>query len=171
MHMDPATAIYKSLTRASLNSFRLIRLLTDDVTGLRYLEIVRPQSATYEAVYHVTTWPVSPAIPIPVIYFNLYSIATNDDDDDDSTQERDLVTDMDTLVDVLVPRTFRGQVARMPAISQGVHPVSGLPAYFVHPCQTESWMRIMMEGDAVVDVDELYCAWFRTFGQVVGLQK
>lgn len=153
---DPATQVYNWLVSTANIPGRL-RLLTDDVSGRRYLEIVRELApAPYQVTYHVLTWPVSSAgaTPVPVLYFNVYAVQAG---------RQELLTDVEKVVELLVPQVYRSQVEARPAVSQGTHPVTGLPAFFVHPCQTEEWMAQVKEAP------DVYALWFQTFGQVVGL--
>lgn len=154
--IDPATNLYHRLADSKAN-IDILRLIHDDLTTSSYLEIQRDLSL-YRAVYNITTWPVASdqAIPIPVLYFNLYEM-------DDETGSMDLITDVNRVVELVVPDVYRSQIDSMPAISQGMHPVTGIPAFFVHPCKTEHWMSLMGSQD------DIYYLWYQTFGQVVGL--
>lgn len=160
---DPATAVYEWLARdtARVPAQVRLRLLTDALTGRRHLELVH-DGPTLQVTYHVLAWPVSAAgaAAVPVLYFNVYR----------KTQPADVldaVTDVDAVVDLLVPEVYRSQLrGALGGLSQGTHPVTGLPAFFLHPCQTERWMAEVADHN---QSQNLYVLWFQTFGQVVGL--
>lgn len=152
MTRDPPTDIYRYLTTLSTLPGR-VKLLHDDLTDQSYLEITR-ELPDHVILYHVLTWPVAAEVPVPVLYFNVHAIEDG---------QLDLVTDVSAVMDFLVPEIYRAEVSNLPALSQGMHPVTGLPAFFVHPCKTQDWMRLMG------DIPDVYPLWFQTFGQVVGL--
>ncbi|KAI7283883.1 hypothetical protein KC345_g2699 [Hortaea werneckii] len=78
----------------------------------------------------------------------------------------------DEVYDFLVPVTYRAQlqaVGPMSALSMtGEHPVTGGPAYFVHPCLTQDSMRAVMAGRQV-SATEYLGMWFGIVGATVGL--
>lgn len=156
---DPATHLYHSLSTSRSTQIDRLRLIRDDITACNFLELERNPSPRLRVVYHVATWPVlaetTTTLAIPVLYFNVYEI--------NETGQLDLITDVVRIVELLVPEIYKSQVSSIPSISQGIHPVSGLPAFFIHPCKTEEWMKLMGERDNIYDL------WYQTFGQVVGL--
>ena len=54
------------------------------------------------------------------------------------------------------------------ALSMTDHPITGLPAYFVHPCRTAEAMRGMLDGE--VKPEAYLLMWFGLIGGGVGLE-
>ncbi|KAI7156946.1 hypothetical protein KC349_g5939 [Hortaea werneckii] len=76
------------------------------------------------------------------------------------------------VYDLLVPHPYKAQlqaVGPMSALSMtGEHPVTGGPAYFVHPCLTQDSMRAVMAGRKV-SAAEYLALWVGVVGATVGL--
>ncbi|KAI6908348.1 hypothetical protein KC318_g4785 [Hortaea werneckii] len=102
----------------------------------------------------------SPTYQVPVLYLSFPS--TN----------RSPLPPPDEVYDLLVPHPYRAQlqaVGPMSALSMtGEHPVTGGPAYFVHPCLTQESMRAVMAGRKV-SAAEYLALWFGVIGATVGL--
>ncbi|KAI7226683.1 hypothetical protein KC330_g8723 [Hortaea werneckii] len=101
-----------------------------------------------------------PTYQVPVLYLSFPS--TN----------RSPLPPPDEVYDLLVPHPYRAQlqaVGPMTALSMtGEHPVTGGPAYFVHPCLTQDSMRAVMAGRQVSAVEYL-ALWIGVVGATVGL--
>lgn len=65
-------------------------------------------------------------------------------------------------------RTAIETVGVMGGVSQGDHPVLGLPFYFVHPCNTADAMR-EWEGEKKLGPEGYLVIWMGIVGGVVGL--
>ncbi|KAI7283989.1 hypothetical protein KC343_g1200 [Hortaea werneckii] len=107
----------------------------------------------YDIVY-------SPTYQVPVLYLSFPSTG------------RSPLPSPDEVYNLLVPFTYRAQlqaVGPMSALSMtGEHPVTGGPAYFVHPCLTQDSMRAVMAGREV-SAAEYLVMWIGVVGATVGL--
>jgi ubiquitin-like-conjugating enzyme ATG10 len=78
---------------------------------------------------------------------------------------------LDTLHSILVPDLHRIHVQNvgiLGAISKSDHPVTGIPLFFVHPCQTLAAMtslQISQSGEP----DDYLLGWIGIMGAAVGL--
>ncbi|GAB1742584.1 hypothetical protein NU219Hw_g8124t1 [Hortaea werneckii] len=115
--------------------------------------IENEREVNYDIVY-------SPTYQVPVLYLSFPS--TN----------RSPLPPPDEVYDLLVPHPYRAQlqaVGPMSALSMtGEHPVTGGPAYFVHPCLTQDSMRAVMAGRKV-SAAEYLVLWVGVVGATVGL--
>lgn len=93
-------------------------------------------------VYTIVPWAADPEIP--VLYFSVY--------DDDSAA----VTTFETVVDVIGANE---DVQKF--ISLCEHPITGLPCFFLHPCNTKQ-----MLGELGQDK---YILWLAGVGRTIGL--
>ena len=111
------------------------------------------REVNYDIVY-------SPTYQVPVLYLSFPS--TN----------RSPLIPPDEVYDLLVPYPYRAQlqaVGPMSALSMtGEHPVTGGPAYFVHPCLTLDSMQAVMAGRKV-SAAEYLALWVGVVGATVGL--
>ncbi|KAL4783483.1 hypothetical protein BJX76DRAFT_255693 [Aspergillus varians] len=101
---------------------------------------------------------LSPTYQVPVLYFVL--------------RGADKPLGMDEVYDYLVPDQYRKDiqgVGIMGAISFGYHPVSGTPAFFVHPCNTADAMRDIASGQGV-SPETYLIIWLGLVGNCVRLQ-
>ncbi|KAG9944000.1 hypothetical protein KCU85_g8309, partial [Aureobasidium melanogenum] len=72
--------------------------------------------------------------------------------------------------DLVVPHHFRDAMREtgvMGAISMTDHPLTGMPAYFVHPCRTADTMCATRSGD--IHVQDYMLLWLGIVGASVGL--
>ncbi|RMZ13202.1 hypothetical protein D0860_02646 [Hortaea werneckii] len=102
----------------------------------------------------------SPTYQVPVLYLSFPST------------DRSPLPPPDEVYDLVVPVTYRAQlqaVGPMSALSMtGEHPVTGGPAYFVHPCLTQDSMRAVIAGRQV-SAAEYLVMWIGVVGATVGL--
>ncbi|OQO07587.1 hypothetical protein B0A48_07284 [Cryoendolithus antarcticus] len=73
---------------------------------------------------------------------------------------------------LLVPDAYKSQmqaVGTMGALSMGEHPVTGSPAWFVHPCLTQDAMRVVSEGQATFGPRMYLMRWLGVIGSSIGL--
>ncbi|CAD6566819.1 MAG: hypothetical protein CYPHOPRED_001130 [Cyphobasidiales sp. Tagirdzhanova-0007] len=59
----------------------------------------------------------------------------------------------------------------MPAVSQGEHPVSGLPCYFLHPCETSAALQDILGPAQAVPPHKLMETWMMLVGSVVNVER
>eukprot|EP00742_Colponemidia_sp_Colp-10_P003471 GILJ01003697.1.p1 GENE.GILJ01003697.1~~GILJ01003697.1.p1 ORF type:complete len:229 (-),score=13.92 GILJ01003697.1:109-795(-) len=113
--------------------------------------------------YHIV---YSPTYQVPVLYLN----ASNLDGEVLSTEE---------LWNVLRhSRLFDADTSKWSVLTQGEHPVLGVPYLFLHPCQTADFMKIVWADNSAsspsespkgeLKVDYLTC-WLALVGPLVGL--
>ncbi|KAI7543497.1 hypothetical protein KC331_g7370 [Hortaea werneckii] len=111
------------------------------------------REVNYDIVY-------SPTYQVPVLYLSSPST------------DRSPLPSPDEVYGLLVPYQYRAQlqaVGPMSALSMtGEHPVTGGPAYFVHPCLTQDFIRAVMAGRQVSAVEYL-ALWVGVIGATVGL--
>lgn len=83
----------------------------------------------------------------------------------------------DEVYNFLVPNGFKApmlDVGVMGALSMAEHPLTGMPAYFVHPCRTQEVMAPLLEGredpkSNAGDPVEYLMLWLGVIGASVGL--
>lgn len=103
-------------------------------------------------MYWVCPWTSDPQIP--VLYFNVYD-------------HDELVVKVDEVYRLLVPEQFCEELGPTHALSRGSisqaeHPGTGLPAFYIHPCNTGQLLDHLDTGSGLV-------LWLKWFGQRVGL--
>ncbi|KAJ6136002.1 hypothetical protein N7512_001162, partial [Penicillium capsulatum] len=79
--------------------------------------------------------------------------------------------DLDAVYQYVVPEPYRKElqsVGIMGGISFGYHPVSGVPAFFVHPCNTADAMA-QIAGAHCVSPDTYLLIWLGLVGHGVNL--
>jgi ubiquitin-like-conjugating enzyme ATG10 len=101
----------------------------------------------------------SASYQVPVLYFQLCNTMWHSP------------PSLDTLHSVLVPELHKPPVQHvgiLGAISKSDHPVTGVPSFFVHPCQTLAAMtslQISRSGEP----DNYLLGWIGIIGAAVGL--
>ncbi|QKX62627.1 uncharacterized protein TRUGW13939_09788 [Talaromyces rugulosus] len=78
---------------------------------------------------------------------------------------------IDAVYQLLVPDRHRQPLKSsgvMGGISFGYHPQSGIPAYFIHPCNTATAMRDIA-GDRGVEPETYLLIWLGLVGNCIGL--
>lgn len=98
----------------------------------------------------------SPSYQVPVLYLSFPSRS---------------LPPPDEVYERLVPAAQRQQVKAigiMGALSMAEHPVTGLPAYFVHPCHTQEAMATVTGGKTVAP-DRYLLLWLGIIGSSVSL--
>ena len=138
----------ESLPQLEEDDSEVLTKLTPSSTGVQ-----NERKIHYDIVY-------SPTYQVPVLYLCLPST------------DRSPLPPPDEIYDLLVPSAYRAQlkaVGPMSALSMtGEHPVTGGPAYFVHPCLTQDSMRAVMAGRQV-SAAEYLALWVGVVGATVGL--
>ncbi|KAF2435086.1 hypothetical protein EJ08DRAFT_389142 [Tothia fuscella] len=102
---------------------------------------------------------LSPSYRVPVVYFSMQ--------DAESRPLRDI----DDVYTLLVPQAFKNQlrdVGVIGGISTGDHPITGIPTFFIHPCQTAEALQRVAAGRSV-QVEEYMFLWLGIVGGCVGL--
>ncbi|KAL1993024.1 hypothetical protein VTN49DRAFT_3781 [Thermomyces lanuginosus] len=102
---------------------------------------------------------LSPTYQVPVMYMTIAGFAAVGP------------SGMDAIYRYLVPSQYGSSLRSsgvMGGISFGYHPVSGIPAYFVHPCNTAKAMRDIV-GDRNVGPEEYLLIWLGLVGNCVKL--
>jgi ubiquitin-like-conjugating enzyme ATG10 len=108
--------------------------------------------------YHIL---LSPTYQVPVLYFQLLHFGTPAPL---SEVYRVLVEDGSDA------RTQLQRIGVQGAISQGDHPVFGVPYFFLHPCGTLAAMAEWEREECVIARPEEYLkVWLGVVGAVVGL--
>ena len=116
--------------------------------------------ARYDVVY-------SPTYQAPVLYLNFFEA---------STSKTIPLPSADDVYDMLVPQGFKTpmrDVGVMGALSMAEHPITGMPAYFVHPCRTQKALAPLL-GDTnhkagCEPAVQYLLLWFGVIGASVGL--
>lgn len=132
--------------------------------GQRYYYLLIEQDLNnYRAQYLATGWNADRNIP--VLLFNLYDTENN------------IVSDLATIEKVILKKI--DDVSSV--ISQEESPVTGLPAWSVHPCLTRQFLQDLKKmasntviggaDDCQVVSESTYClyVWLQTFGKFVSL--
>lgn len=101
----------------------------------------------------------SPSYQVPVLYMSFRNLPS---ERPPSPEE---------VYRMIVPDTHKASmqaVGNMGALSLAEHPVTGMPACFVHPCRTREAMEPILRGRSVKAV-EYVVLWLGTIGASVGL--
>lgn len=112
----------------------------------------------------------SPSYQVPVLYLTFAERLSN---------KGIALPSPDEVYEMLVPKEFKlamHDVGVMGALSMAEHPVTGGPAYFVHPCRTQEALAPLLDNakssssdaNAGKAVDYLML-WFGVIGASVGL--
>ncbi|EEH47877.2 uncharacterized protein PADG_03961 [Paracoccidioides brasiliensis Pb18] len=107
---------------------------------------------------------LSPTYQVPILYFFVHNNANTSA----KTSPKGL---LDIIYNRLVPAQYRSElrdVGIMGGISFGHHPLSDLPVYFVHPCNTADAMRDVAEN-LEVTAETYLLLWLGLVGNCVGL--
>lgn len=107
------------------------------------------------------------AYQVPVLYLTFAERTTN---------KSIALPAPDEVYEVLVPHDFKSpmrSVGVMGALSMADHPITGVPAYFVHPCRTQEALSPLLDGsnsgaNSRKAVNYLML-WFGVIGSSVGL--
>ncbi|ETN38327.1 uncharacterized protein HMPREF1541_06362 [Cyphellophora europaea CBS 101466] len=97
---------------------------------------------------------LSKTYSVPVLWFRAASMAS-----------------LDELYEVLVPPHLSDSVRDvgvLGGISQAYHPLTEIPAYFVHPCRTHEALRGVDDGQNL-PAEEYLLVWFGIIAAAVGL--
>ncbi|TID27900.1 autophagy-related protein Atg10 [Venturia nashicola] len=114
------------------------------------------QQDEYKVQYDIF---LSPSYSVPVLYLTVR----------DSSGR--LLTDVETVYLLLVPEVYRRQmrhVGVMGGLSMANHPVTDIPTFFIHPCQTADALREVARG-RTVSSGEYLLVWMGIIGGSVGL--
>jgi ubiquitin-like-conjugating enzyme ATG10 len=128
----------------------------DNEVITREVKKTSPWQILYDILY-------SPSYQVPVLYIHFKDFINKDNGSRMPTLEQ--------VYDLLVPDASRPsmqQVSVMGALSLADHPISNMPAYFVHPCRTAEAMASMTEGRSVRPIEYLLI-WIGLIGPGVGL--
>jgi ubiquitin-like-conjugating enzyme ATG10 len=114
----------------------------------------------YDLVY-------SPFYQVPVLYLTFAEA---------STGKSIPLPSADDIYDTLVSQDFKTpmrDVGVMGALSMAEHPITGMPAYFVHPCRTQEALAPLLDNDSDKTGSEpavqYLLLWFGVIGASVGL--
>lgn len=110
----------------------------------------------------------SPAYQVPVLHLTFAERSTN---------RSIALPSPDEVYDILVPEYFKSpmrSVGVMGALSIAEHPITGVPAYFVHPCRTQEALSPLIGSNADPDAHSrdgtrYLLLWFGVIGASVGL--
>lgn len=130
---------------------------------------------------------------------NTTTFSHNDDEysSPTSVQHIEQITDISQILPLLVPDPFIDQFTNtttnsnkndlsslfdttnnapllsIPPLSQAEHPATGLPAFYLHPCNTHAFINnelaLLGNKHKADDTFKLYL-WLQTFGRTVGLE-
>ncbi|KAL3470668.1 hypothetical protein BJX99DRAFT_239051 [Aspergillus californicus] len=101
---------------------------------------------------------LSPTYQVPILFFVL--------------RRMDKPLGMEEVYQHLVPNQYKRNIESvgiMGGISFGYHPVSGIPAFFVHPCNTADAMRDIASGHSL-SPEAYLIIWLGLVGNCVRLQ-
>nr|OQO15735.1 hypothetical protein B0A51_16433 [Rachicladosporium sp. CCFEE 5018] len=102
----------------------------------------------------------SASYQVPLVYINLPDLSPA------------AASSPEQVYSLLVPDAYKSQmqaVGTMGALSMGEHPVTGSPAWFVHPCLTQDAMRAVSEREANLSPEMYLMRWFGVIGSSIGL--
>lgn len=119
--------------------------------------LVRPVISSTARVQYDIVHSVS--YQVPVLYITFKNLPA------------DYRMSVDIVYNLLVPVQYKQQiriVGIMGALSMTEHPVTGVPAYFVHPCRTAEAMGDIVRGQSIEPARYLML-WVGMIGSSVGL--
>ena len=114
-----------------------------------------PRGIRYTVVYDIV---YSPTYMVPVLYVIIKQPLD---------QPR---MSLEEIYDTLIPAAQRDQlrsVGPMGSLSMTNHPVTGMPAYFIHPCKTQEAMAAVAADRVLVPLEYL-TLWLGLVGPSVG---
>ncbi|RMD44274.1 hypothetical protein DV735_g774, partial [Chaetothyriales sp. CBS 134920] len=107
-----------------------------------------------DAYYHIDfSIAYSPTYSVPVLWFWSPRLTTT--------------VHVHALVAEHLAQAVRS-IGVMGAISQAYHPVTDMPAFFIHPCNTHGAMRAVNDGETLSQEDYLLI-WLGLTGSSIGL--
>jgi ubiquitin-like-conjugating enzyme ATG10 len=109
----------------------------------------------------------SPAYQVPVLYLTFA---------ERSTTQNIALPSPDEVYNMLVPDDFKSpmrSIGVMGALSMAEHPMTGVPAYFVHPCRTQEALSPLLDNASPnakpCSGTQYLLLWFGVIGASVGL--
>ena len=87
------------------------------------------------------------------------------------TFQHSRVVSLNEVYDFLVPQSHQSQlktVGTMGGLSMAEHPMNGMPAYFVHPCQTAEAVQTVVGAQTLGPLEHILL-WLGVIGGSVGL--
>ncbi|PGH34417.1 hypothetical protein GX50_02785 [[Emmonsia] crescens] len=139
---------------------------SDNVRGTQE-ELIRQRcrSTKLQVEYNIM---LSPTYQVPILYFFVHNVINNSNISAKGPEGL-----LDIVYNRLVPTQYRSElkdVGIMGGLSIGHHPLSDLPVYFVHPCNTPDALRDVAGNKEVVVTTETYLLlWLGLVGNCVGL--
>lgn len=103
---------------------------------------------------------LSPTYQVPVLYFRIRDAGCA------------LPPSIDTLYRYVIPEQFKSQVESfgiIGGITMTEHPVTNLPVFFVHPCNTAAALEASFHGREITS-EQYMQLWIGTVGWHVGLR-
>ncbi|EFW19045.1 hypothetical protein D8B26_007231 [Coccidioides posadasii str. Silveira] len=134
--------------------------LQDDIEDDDPEMLIRPSSISgtskVEMEYHIL---LSPTYQVPVLHFFFKNTPYSGPNA------------LEIVYEHLVPPAYRSdlkQVGVMGGISMTNHPISGIPVYFIHPCNTASALQTV-QGKETPTAETYLPLWLGLVGNCVGL--
>ncbi|RWA11899.1 hypothetical protein EKO27_g3203 [Xylaria grammica] len=123
-------------------------------------EVVRyPLRSSFQSAYVVYEIHLHPTYRIPCLWFTLHNLPIDESP-----------LDFDSVYRHLIPSHFplargRSQFGSMGGISIDHHPITGVPAFFVHPCVLPEIM-----GNFDCSKEDYLSVWLVPMGELIGLR-
>ncbi|KAH8693527.1 hypothetical protein BGW36DRAFT_300935 [Talaromyces proteolyticus] len=130
--------------------------IQDDDQETLVRNAINDESLELTADYDIT---LSQTYQVPVLYFVVSGIHQSG------------LAAIDAVYQLLVPDQHKGPLKSsgvMGGISFGYHPQSGIPAYFIHPCNTATAMRDIAGGRGV-EPENYLLIWLGLVGNCINL--
>ena len=151
--------VYEEQGDLACNGGDVIGCEEDDDEALTRLSDAATQAlVTYDIVH-------SPSYQVPVLYLTCMQFHPKG-------QRPGALPPLDEVYELLVAPSQSPQmqsVGVMGALSMTDHPISGMPAYFVHPCRTSEAMSAVTAGKDVTP-EQYLLMWLGLVGPSVGLE-
>ncbi|KAG5290230.1 autophagy-related protein Atg10 [Histoplasma ohiense] len=128
-------------------------------------ELIRQACTNLQVEYNIM---LSPTYQVPILYFFLHD--TKNDSSGMSAKSPD--RHLDLIYNRIVPAPYRSElksVGILGGLSIGHHPISDLPVYFVHPCNTPDALRDIAGSKPEVTAETYLLLWLGLVGNCVGL--
>jgi ubiquitin-like-conjugating enzyme ATG10 len=125
----------------------------EDPASVTRTQISKGNPAYYVFEYHIV---YSTTYRVPVLYFNAYKADSS------------LLT-LDEVWDELQP-TEMTEDNKWSFITQGEHPLLGIPFFFIHPCQTQQLMQQIKTMHGEDNKPRYLLPWLSVFAPTAGLK-
>ncbi|KAI9277197.1 autophagocytosis associated protein [Phascolomyces articulosus] len=116
--------------------------------------------------YHIV---YSPGYQVPVLYFNGYDAGKKKRTP--LSLKEGTALSLDELYQWIISKEMQqslqhgNRLSQQGSISQEDHPILGFPFYYIHPCETQSMMRLISHD---INIHSYIKSWLSLIGPTIG---